>query len=110
MAASFDSAWLTFSKGKPVGLLFGQAAGEHMFVGQATWFAATKREILEAVVNMANEFRKEPYPVLWWAKTDVEKEMSLYIAKHGVARRVGTIEAGGKRYPQYQVKQICRVS
>lgn len=88
LLANYDSAWLLGEK--PFGIVYGQAVGPMMMLGDATWFPwASSRNIIEGVTQLVNELRKTAKILLYCSIED--KRFYEHIAKHGILRRVGHI-------------------
>jgi hypothetical protein len=79
------------SKGKiPVGLFSTRYNGPLLFMVGVKWFKwASLRNKIETMTHILNELRKE-YIVLMFPDFDKKKFYEL-IAKHGVIRRIGTL-------------------
>jgi len=88
LLANYDFAWLIGDK--PFGIIFGQSVGPMVMLGDATWFPwASKRNIMEGVVQIINDLRKTLKLLLYCDMKD--KTFYEYVAKHGILRRVGHI-------------------
>lgn len=103
----FDFAWVFLNeKNIPIGIIFGQLSRDLMIIGDTTWFKeATQRNQIESLVNFINKSRDEEYTVFWWADTPEQKRLSEYICKHGIARRVGTVDFHDRKCSTFQVKR-----
>jgi len=79
-------------KGKmPVGAVFGKYMGPFLLLADARWLNwATDRNKLESIVNLLNELRKDTL-VLFYSTMD-DKDFYVHIARHGIAKRIGTID------------------
>lgn len=91
----YHAAWTMFAQtGRgfiPVGLLFSCFApsAPYMIVNGVVWFPwATKRNIIESIVNFFNEARKE-YQFVLYALPEHRKAYEV-CAMHGIMRRIGT--------------------
>lgn len=93
----YDAAWTQFgttSKGYiPVGLIFGfwphATKSPYMIVADMVWFPwATRRNVVESVVNFFNDMRKD-IPMVEYARPE-DKKLYETVCKHGIMRRVGT--------------------
>ena len=97
----FDEAYIMEAQTNkliPVGAFFGINAGPFLLIGNAMWFSwASHRNRIEAAVNAINELRKKRLLIFYSNYND--KKFYEYICKHGILRRVGTIEGLYKGEP-----------
>lgn len=78
-------------KGDPIGLFFGVDCRAFILAGDAIWFPwATSRNKVESMVNFFNEIKNYHYLVGYCDEKD--KKFFVHIAKHGIIRRVGTLQ------------------
>lgn len=92
--SSRDIIWIlesVTSKGRiPVGYLSGEFVGPMLHLDEVQWFNwASKRNKVECSVAGLNEIRKT-YVALFLSPMK-DKEFFVHIARHGIIRRVGTI-------------------
>lgn len=78
----------------PVGVVFGIDNTAFLFMGDLLWFPwASDRNKTESIIYFVNKIRRDNVLVFWTPVNDSRKKKYLeYIAKHGIARRVGTLE------------------
>lgn len=91
----YDAAWILFavtSKGfVPAGMVLGEWGPRKAFmeIVGACWFPwASKRNIIEAMVNFLNSIRKQ-IPLMFFALHE-HKKLYDVCAMHGIIRRIGT--------------------
>lgn len=94
---NFSSGWTLIANTKrgkmPVGMLFGIMTGHFLWLGDLKWYPwATTRNKAETIVKFVSEAQG---PMLWLAN-EADKDFYVYIAKHGIARRVGTSYSNGR--------------
>jgi hypothetical protein len=85
------ATWVLLAKGKPVGVVFGSWApnAAYIIIAGMCWFPwATKRNIIETMVNFLNGVRRE-FMLMFYA-TKEHKKVYEVCAMHGTVRRVGT--------------------
>ena len=76
----------------PVGSVFGVVVGPFTWIGDTFWYPwATTRNRIEAFVGFINYERRNTNLVGYAGAED--KDFFVYVARHGVIRRVGTLEA-----------------
>lgn len=92
---NYHAAWTLFATTQrgmiPVGVVFASAApaSSYLIVNGMAWFPwATKRNVVEAMVNFLNGIRKD-VPLVFYALPE-HKRMYEVCAMHGIVRRVGT--------------------
>ncbi len=103
----FDYAWVFLSPAAvPIGIIFGQTSRDLVIIGDTTWFPeASRRNQVESLVNFITKMKDEEFTVFWWADTPEQKRISEHICRHGVARRVGTVDFMDRRSTTFQVKR-----
>ena len=87
---NFQAAWVLIAH-KPIGVVFANWAphAPYMIVSGMCWFPwASKRNILEAIVNFLNGVRKQ-FMLVFYALPEHKRTYEV-CAMHGVVRRVGT--------------------
>lgn len=85
----------------PVGVI--PVAGIYLgwMIGDVRWFPwASTRNIIESFVNFINEMKKEVY--LLGYCSDKDKDFFVYMAKHGIIRRVGSINPKDKHLKLFE--------
>ena len=92
---SYDDAYVLLANVKDklevIGSFFAQYAGPLMVVGDVSWFPwASKRNRIESMVNAINELRKERLMI--FISNLKEKRFYEYICKHGILKRIGTLD------------------
>lgn len=103
-------AWImtgpTQQGGVPVGMVFGRPFIQgSLMLGNFTWFPwASKRNIYEAGVNIIEKLRHEVPLVFHVGMSD--KRFAEQVARHAIARRVGTLwDLGEEPLAEFQSKQ-----
>jgi hypothetical protein len=98
LTSVYDHGWVLEAQTKkgrmPVGVVFGLVTGKLTIIGDMLWFPwASWRNKAESAVGFINHARKDHLLLFWTPKDDVRKRKFLeYIAKHGIAKRVGTLD------------------
>ena len=92
---TYDHSWVVEVKIKdkyqPIGVLFAMQAGVMTILGDMVWFPwATRRARTESLINFVNEMRSKT--LLVWYSNEEDKDFYVYMARHGIARRVGSID------------------
>jgi hypothetical protein len=87
------ATWVLFAqqKLKPIGVVFGSWApnAQYIIIAGMCWFPwATKRNIVESMVNFLNGVRKE-FMLVFYTLPEHKRTYEV-CAMHGVVRRVGT--------------------
>lgn len=100
--SNYDYAWIveatTKSGFRPIGVIFGLHCGTFLMLGDMTWFPwASKRNIIEGTTSFINKMRKE-YLLLMYTNIE-DKKFAEHIARHGILKRVGTIDGIYKDKP-----------
>lgn len=86
----YTHAWVLGDK--PIGVVFGINVGPFIYLGSMEWFPwATKRQKIEHLIGFLNLTRKNLYCVFDCSEDD--KKFYEYIARHGIIRRVGTLQS-----------------
>lgn len=93
--SSYNNAYVLEAKvgGKqiPVGIVFSVFAGPFHLIGDMTWFPwSSNRNRVEAAVHFLNEMRKDNL-MIWYSHPD-DSEFYVHIARHGITKRVGSID------------------
>jgi hypothetical protein len=95
MNSSYDFAWIieaiVKNNYRPVGVVFGINSGVFTLLSDTVWFPwASKRNIIEGMVGFINKIRKQ---MLVLGHIDLKnKPFGEYIARHGIIRRIGTVD------------------
>lgn len=95
VTSAFDGAWTLFAETRkgfmPVGVVFGIWApmSPYMAVAGVAWFSwASKRNIVESVVNFFSGIRRE-IKMMLYALPEHKKAYEV-CCRHGIMQRVGT--------------------
>jgi len=92
---TYDHSWVVEvrikDKYQPIGVLFAMQAGVMTILGDMVWFPwATRRARTESLINFVNDMRSKT--LLVWYSNEEDKDFYVYMARHGIARRVGSID------------------
>lgn len=92
---NYNHSWIVEVKIKdkyrPIGILFAMQAGMMTILGDMVWFPwSTQRGKIESLINFVNEIRNKT--LLVWYSNEEDKDFYVYMARHGIARRVGSID------------------
>ena len=99
---NYDYAWIVEAQAKdvfrPIGIIFGVGTGTFIILRDISWFPwASKRNIIEGMVGFVNIIRKQ-HLVLEHVNLR-DKKFAEYIARHGIVKRIGTIDGLYKDEP-----------
>ena len=99
---SYDFAWTIEANTKngyrPIGVIFGLHSGPFILLGDMTWFPwSSKRNIIEGTTNFINAMKKD-FLLLGYTNLK-DKKFFEHIARHGILKRVGTIDGLYKDEP-----------
>lgn len=91
---NIQACWVLEARTKkgfiPVGVSHGHWFFDALLIGDTVWFPwASDRNKIESMVKLINELRKE-HKLLGMIHPR-DKDFFVYVAKHGIIRRVGTI-------------------
>lgn len=104
---NYDYAWLIEAETKkgymPIGVIYA-AGGEYISVKNMQWFQwASKRNILEGMVNFFNKAREDLLMLGFIPKQDMAP--FVHMCKYGIMRRVGTLyNMENEPFAQFQTR------